>query len=170
MPKALKIIQIPEFEKELRAPSRKLNIKEILSDKMQEFFDDLLYTMQHSKEQVGLDGIGLSAVQVNEHIQVFWAVNVKTNKPKLYINPEITILDNTPVLGEEGCLSIPDIFGTVSRPKKIKIKYLDRRGQKHETVLSGFNARVVLHEYDHLQGVLFIDKMIKDTRKNIAYA
>ncbi len=171
MPKTLQIIQLPQYEKELRMPSKALTKQEILSSMMQEFFDDLLFTLDHSKEQVGIEGVGLSAVQVNKHVRVFWAYNIKTNKPRLYINPEVTILDPTEVVGEEGCLSIPDRFGYVARPRRIKVAYLDRRAVPHEVELKGFNARIVLHELDHLNGVLFIDKIVEAPQKdNLVFA
>lgn len=171
MPKILPIIQLPKYEKELRTPSRPLSREEILSIEMQQFFDDLLYTLDHSEEQVGTEGVGLSAVQVNKHFRVFWAYNIKTNKPKLYINPKITILDPTRVVEQEGCLSIPKVVGYVPRPKKIKISYLDRRAVPHEVELKGFNARIVLHEYDHLEGILFIDKMVEvETKDTLVFA
>ena len=170
MPKQLKIIQIPEFEKELRTPSRPLTKEEILSNEMQTFFDDLLYTLKTSEEQVGVQGVGISAVQVNKHVQAFYAMNVKTEKIKLYINPKIIILDDTPIVKTEGCLSIPNASGQVQRPKKIKIVYLNRNGNKQESILSGYNARVILHEYDHLLGVLFIDKLVKTGDSNFALA
>ena len=167
----LEIIKIPEFEKELRKKSRDLTKQEILSKEMQEFFDDLLYTLRFAESEEFVTNVGLAATQVNKHVSVLGAMNVKTEKIKLYINPKIEVLDHTPIIKNEGCLSIPNLTGPVARPKQIKVTYLDRRAISHTVTLSGFNARVVLHEYDHLQGILFIDKLANEPKaKDMYYA
>ena len=79
--------------------------------------------------------------------------------PMAMINPEILSFSNEMVLGEEGCLSVPDKFADVSRHKYIKVKYLDIDGNEKEEELENFNARVVQHEIDHLDGILFIDRI-----------
>ena len=73
------------------------------------------------------------------------------------INPVITETEGSQV-GEEGCLSVPDLVGTVERPEKIRIQALDLDGQMQEYEFEGFDARVMCHEYDHLEGILYIDK------------
>ncbi len=160
--KALKIITVPDFEKELRTKSKPVDLNRLNDPDLQDFFDDLLFTMLNAEDQVGVNGVGISAVQVNRHIRVFWALDVKKDKPRLYINPEIEVLDSTIVVGKEGCLSIPEVYGMVPRARKIKVKYFDRKGHPHTVVLSGFNARIVQHEYDHLEGILFTDKIVEE--------
>jgi peptide deformylase len=76
-----------------------------------------------------------------------------------FINPEITVVGKEAVEGWEGCLSIPEIRGRVLRAQQIKVSALDRHGKRFELELKDFPARVVQHETDHLEGVLFFDRM-----------
>jgi len=76
------------------------------------------------------------------------------------INPQIKIFNKTQVLGVEGCLSVPNREGRVSRYKKIKVKYLNRDGNIEKKIFTNQEAREVQHEYDHTEGILFIDKII----------
>jgi len=106
-------------------------------------------------------GIGLAANQVGLDMQLF-VIDEKLSKghnaPSVYINPEIKpYLKQTEEL-EEGCLSIPDIWLKIKRPKKVKVKSADEEGKKHKFIAKGMLARVLQHEYDHLHGVLITDK------------
>ena len=79
---------------------------------------------------------------------------------EVYINPQIDRIDEKSIqLGEEGCLSIPDIRGKVARARNIRVRFLDRHGKSQQFTASGFPARVIQHETDHLNGVLFVDRM-----------
>ena len=156
----MRILQIPKDEKILRLKSKPVDPRDIKSNKIQTFIKELYDTMIHSDKEVGESAVGISAIQVGNPIQMFFAQNIQTGKIVLYINPKITVLDPTLVIMEEGCLSVPNRVGKVARVKKISVSYLDRNGNPQKKVLSGFNARVVLHEYDHLQGILFIDKLV----------
>lgn len=105
-------------------------------------------------------GIGLSANQVGEDLRVFVidaALAQENNVPDAYINPEITEYSKDAVEMEEGCLSIPGYWVQVKRAKKIKMRALDENGKKVKIKAGGFLARVLQHEYDHLQGVLIKD-------------
>jgi len=77
------------------------------------------------------------------------------------INPKI-LKASGEVIEEEGCLSVPDIWGPVARPENITVSYMDRNGEEHEIDVSGFMARIFCHEIDHLDGILFVDKMIEE--------
>jgi peptide deformylase len=77
----------------------------------------------------------------------------------VFINPKITVLDKTEQGFWEGCLSVPELRGLVYRPRKIRVDYLDRDGKKKSVVAEGFLATVFQHELDHLDGVLFVDRI-----------
>lgn len=81
------------------------------------------------------------------------------------INPMITDKSKEMITGEEACISVPDVFGLVRRHKNIVVEYLDAKGNKQKKKLKDFNAVIIQHEIDHLDGVLFVDKMTKETRK-----
>ena len=147
----------------LRAKARPLEKSEIRTASMQKLIDDMLDTMRE------YHGVGLAAPQVHEGLRLFVALldsgdedddaEREPPEPIAVINPEITVVD--PVIGEdwEGCLSIPDIRGRVPRARQIVVNAYDRRGKRFEMKAGGFTARVIQHETDHLDGVLFFDRM-----------
>ncbi|MCK5416322.1 peptide deformylase [Candidatus Parcubacteria bacterium] len=145
MPKILEIITNPN--KILRQKSE--NIK---SDKIQEY-DELINDMVLS--MVKLDGIGLAAPQIGKNIKIV-IINMR-NGVVAMINPKILKKSIFKEWGEEGCLSVPNTFGKVRRYKKVTCEYLDRTGIKHKIEAKGLMARVIQHEIDHLNGILFID-------------
>jgi peptide deformylase len=107
-------------------------------------------------------GIGLAGPQVHEGVRLFVAGLEQPDgslKVVPFINPEVEPVGSTLAEDWEGCLSIPDIRGRVVRHRDIVVKALDRRGKPFEMPLTGFSARVVQHETDHLDGVLFLDRM-----------
>lgn len=117
--------------------------------------DDMLDTMREE------NGVGLSAVQVGILKRIFIVdVSEEQNNTIEFINPEI-IKEDGEVVGAEGCLSIPGVLGEVKRAECVKVKALDREGNEFEIEAEGFLARAILHENDHLNGVLFTDKVIK---------
>ena len=112
------------------------------------------------------NGVGLAAPQVGLAIRIFLADSeqlkpeTRNNKPgikKVFINAQILEQWGAQWAYEEGCLSIPDINGEVERPAVLKIKYFDEQFVEHIEEYDGINARVIQHEYDHIQGVLFTD-------------
>ena len=149
----LRIITLPEYEKELRHPSNAVKPAEITQAELQSFFNALGETM------IKADGLGLAAPQTNRHIRVI-AVNIN-ERPQIFINPQITAKSWLKDVQEEGCLSIPNVYGPVKRHKKITLTYYDRQGRQHKEKFTGLTARVIQHEIDHLDGVLFIDKLAK---------
>jgi peptide deformylase len=113
------------------------------------------------------DGIGLAAPQIGLPIRVFMmdTLHIERDEPspndqpikQLFINAEIVDESGEKWAFEEGCLSIPRIRGQVSRHPDVRIKYLDEHFVAHESVFTGINARVIQHEYDHIQGKLFTE-------------
>lgn len=108
------------------------------------------------------DGIGIAAPQVGKSIQLI-VINMKDG-PLVLINPKITSKSILKEVGEEGCLSVPGIFGMVKRHKRVKVGALDKNGEKITVKGNDLLARVLQHEIDHLNGILFIDKLIKKTK------
>jgi len=117
-------------------------------DELQHLIDDMFQTMYAA------EGIGLAAPQVG-HTSRLAVLDVEKN-PLVLINPEILSTEGSDK-AEEGCLSIPDIFGDVERPKRVVVRALDRVGQPFEIDASGLLGRALQHEIDHLHGKLFID-------------
>lgn len=125
---------------------------------LQKLADDMLETMYQAP------GIGLAAIQVGEPLRLLVIDVASKDEPKapqVFINPEILWKSDEPNVYEEGCLSIPDYYAEVERPKRIRVSYLDRDGKKQECDADGLLATCLQHEIDHLDGVLFIDHISK---------
>ena len=142
----------------LRARARALDRTEIKSAPIQKLIDDMLETM------IEYHGVGLAAPQIHEGLRIFVAALDTGDKdaesePVAIINPEITPVGDEMVDDWEGCLSIPDIRGRVPRHREIKVRAFDRGGSRIEIRAQNFSARVIQHETDHLDGVLFFDRM-----------
>lgn len=140
----------------LRARARALDPAEVRGAAFQQFVDDLMDTM------IEYEGIGLAAPQVHEGVRLFVAgMDGEDGKLKVipFVNPVVTPLAETNAEDWEGCLSIPDIRGRVPRFTHIRVHALDRKGKPFQMDLRDFQARVVQHETDHLDGVLFFDRM-----------
>jgi peptide deformylase len=141
----------------LREPARPVDKSELKDRLLQKLIDDMVETMYE------YHGVGLAAPQVHEGLRLFVAMLDDDPDSKqdatAIINPEI--IPNAPDTHEgwEGCLSIPEIRGMVPRFTDITVAALDRTGKKIELRLKDFPARVVQHETDHLDGVLFFDRM-----------
>jgi len=124
---------------------------------LQKLIDDMIETMHE------YHGVGLAGPQVHEGVRLFVALLAEDPDPQtavtVVINPEIVPIDDRREEGWEGCLSIPDIRGMVPRYTNITLKALDRDGRPFELKLKDFAARVAQHESDHLDGVLFFDRM-----------
>jgi peptide deformylase len=154
----------------LRAKARPLEAAEIRSGEVQQLIDDMFETMAEYQ------GVGLAAPQIHESVRLFVAgiparaaaddeededeEDDRDEMPLIaLINPEITPVGREVSEDWEGCLSIPDIRGRVPRARQIVAKGYDRTGKRVEIKASGFSARVIQHETDHLDGVLFFDRM-----------
>jgi peptide deformylase len=145
----------------LRAKARPVESSAIASPGFQKLLDDMIETMGE------YHGIGLAAPQVHEGLRVFVA-GIEEEDPRTgeaeiisvpIINPEISPIGRDLVEDWEGCLSIPDIRGRVPRHRRVRVRGLDRDAKPLELELEDFPARVVQHENDHLNGVLFVDRM-----------
>jgi peptide deformylase len=141
----------------LRVKTRALDKGEIKGASAQRLIDDMIETM------VEYHGVGLAAPQVHADVRIFVAAldagSDQEPEPIALINPEITVVGTEVVEDWEGCLSIPDIRGRVPRAKEIKVRAFDRTGSRIELRAQNFAARVLQHENDHLDGVLFFDRM-----------
>lgn len=111
----------------------------------------------------GSNGIGIAAPQINVPLRII--VCEVNNKFYAFINPETVKFSKETSSLEEGCLSLPNIYGEVERPEKITLKALGPDGKKIKLKVFGILARVIQHEIDHLDGILFIDKAAKITKE-----
>ena len=121
---------------------------ERMTDELRRLTDDMFDTMHAAK------GIGLAAPQIGRPERI--AVVDVDNNPIVIVNPEIVITEGS-AKAEEGCLSIPEIFGDVERPSRVTIRALNRDGERFELEATELLARCLQHEIDHLHGKLFID-------------
>jgi peptide deformylase len=149
----------------LRTRARALDKTVLRNPLTQKLIDDMIETMHE------YHGVGLAAPQVHEDLRVFVGLLEEEPGPKseaiAVINPEITAEDSNTQEGWEGCLSIPDIRGMVPRFTSIIVRALDRDGRAMELRLKNFAARVAQHETDHLDGILFFDRMT--TTRSLTY-
>jgi peptide deformylase len=142
----------------LRAKARLIEKADIKGALIQKLIDDMLETMAEYR------GVGLAAPQVHEDVRLFVAGLDAANddepaEPMAIINPEIAVVGSDVIEDWEGCLSVPDIRGRVPRAREIRVRAFDRRGDRIELRAQNFAARVIQHETDHLDGMLFFDRM-----------
>ncbi len=121
----------------------------------------MLTTMYEGK------GIGLAAPQVGENIRMF-VCHVDGDQPRVFINPELIATSPEQILYEEGCLSIPGIYSDVQRPQEITVQAWNTRGSPYTLSAGGILARVIQHEIDHLNGILFLDHLDEKKRNRLA--
>ncbi len=149
----------------LRRPAREVAPEELAGPAMQALIDDMIDTMHDA------DGAGIAANQVHEPVRIA-VIEVDHNprypyKPPIpltvVVNPVIEPLDDELVEINEGCLSVPDLRGNVFRHVNVRVRYLDRHGHAHDEIKRGLTAGTFQHECDHLDGVLFLDR-VADTR------
>lgn len=158
MPKMLNIIKYPDPL--LREKSIDINPEDLNKKEMKQLLEDMEYTMKK------LDGAGLAAPQIGMNIRLIVIHDEINKKNILMINPKITKKSWGQEIDEEGCLSVLDekgeiIYGPVSRHKKINCIYLNEKGEKQKIQAEKLLARIIQHEIDHLDGILFIDRLIK---------
>jgi peptide deformylase len=145
----------------LRQVTQNVSPRELESPALQKLIDDMIETMKE------YDGVGLAADQVHESKQI--AVLEVADNPRypqkphvpltVLINPKITPLSEEMEEDWEGCLSVPDLRGRVPRYKSIRVQAWDRRGNELDFVAEDFHARVIQHEFDHLHGKVYLDRM-----------
>lgn len=136
----------------LRRVADSVPVEEILTPSFQQFLRDLLESMYEA------DGTGLAAPQVHVSRRVVVLIVDEDIGPMFLINPVITPLGTSTRSGYEGCLSLPSMRGRVERPDAIRVVALDQNGKPLRFEAHGWAARVVQHECDHLDGVLYIDR------------
>ena len=146
----------------LRERAREVTAAELASAPVQELIDDLVDTMRAAS------GAGLAANQVGELLRVAVIEVAGTNERYPYkppipltviVNPVLEPLDDELFEVNEGCLSVPDVRGVVARSVSVRVRYRDRDGAEHDVVQRGLTAGTFQHEVDHLDGVLFVDRV-----------
>ena len=152
-------------------PLLRTRSKEILEidSEVKQLISDMVETMDAN------NGVGLAAIQVGKPLRVFIVRPILESEEgegslgevEIYINPKITKLSLESDVMSEGCLSLPSVHADVERPLSIQIDALDIDGNKISKKLSGFHARELMHENDHLNGVLFIDRLPAKKRKDV---
>ena len=154
----------------LRRSAQQLTLKQLQTRHVQDVIDFMIATLRDAP------GVGLAAPQVGEPLQIFIIEDKATyletvpaellteqgRKPtnlRIFVNPKLEVIDSSTALYFEGCLSVEGHVAAVARHKVVRISALDRHGKAVSYVARGWQARIVQHEYDHLQGELYIDKM-----------
>lgn len=156
----MSILQILEFpDPRLRKTAAPVTV---FDDKLEVLIDDMLKTMYEC------EGIGLAATQVNIHRRLL-VLDVSENKdsPQVFINPSFEVIDEELFDYDEGCLSVPGFYETVSRPQTIHARAQDYQGQEFELTAEGILSICVQHEIDHLNGKLFVDYLSTLKRQRI---
>ncbi len=152
----------------LRKKSKKV---ETIDERVTKVIREMTSALENSE----IEGLAIAAPQIGRNVRI---ILVRVNEQKdekgkiiqkaipltAYINPEITKFSRETIELEEGCLSCPYLYGPVIRPKKVRLEALDKKGKKIKANASGLLARIFQHEIDHLNGILFIDK-ISDRKK-----
>lgn len=149
----------------LRKIAKEVTLEELKSDEFYQLLLDLRDSMKH------YGGIGIAAPQIGVSLQVAIIELGPSNRYgeevelplTVFINPRLECLTDEEHGFWEGCLSVPGLRGFVERPKKLKVTYLNEKGEKKEMVAEGFLATVIQHELDHLFGILYVDR-VKDPR------
>lgn len=152
----------------VKDPLLRIRSKEInnLDKKILNLVKDLKETLAVQKDPIG---VGLAAPQIGKNLRIF-AVKPK-EIIKIIINPEIISVskeakelkdEHTKLM--EGCLSLPNLYGPLKRPDSIKVNYLNEKGDKLTSLFDGFEAQIIQHEIDHLNGVLFTDRLLEQKK------
>ena len=147
----------------VQAPDTVLSSKAKKVEKIDKTILDVLEEMKYALLNASdPEGVGIAAPQIGKSLQIFLSKPEKDSPIGVFINPEIKLLGK-PLQRKaknggamlEGCLSLKDIWGTVQRYPKVQVKYIDENGTKHDQLFTGWPARIIQHEFDHLQGILF---------------
>ncbi len=156
----MSILDILEFP-DPRLRNKAVPVTEV-DQNIQKIVDDMFETMYQAK------GIGLAATQVNIHQRIIVIdVSEERNQPQVFINPEITILDEEPESYDEGCLSVPGFYESIERPKRVRVEALNKQGEAFIIEPEGVLAVCIQHEVDHLEGKLFVDYISPMKRNRI---
>jgi peptide deformylase len=133
---------------------------QVIDGKIKKLAGELIEKMHQGR------GVGLAAPQTGL-LQRIFVVHVEGDQPRVFINPAIIETSPDLVKYEEGCLSVPGVWADVIRPKTLRIQAWNERGRPFTLEAQGILARAILHEYDHLEGVLFLDRLSELRRKRI---
>lgn len=154
------VLEILEFpDPRLRTVAKPLAS---VDDAVRRLCDDMLETMYDAA------GIGLAATQVNVHRRLLvMDTSEDRNQPRVYINPEVSVIDEALGSYDEGCLSVPGFYEEVHRPRRVRVTALDRDGKPFTEELEGVAAVCLQHEVDHLDGKLFVDYISPLKRQRI---
>ncbi len=152
----------------VKDPILRIQSKEVknLDKKIFNLLKDLKETLDIQKDPIG---VGLAAPQIGKNLRIF---AVKPNeKIKIIINPQVvSVSKEAKELKDEhsklmeGCLSLPNLYGPLKRPDSIKVNYLDEKGNKVTSLFDGFEAQIIQHEIDHLNGILFTDRLLEQKK------
>ena len=153
----LNILEFPDPRLRIRAAP-----VDQVDSRIQTLVDDMFETMYAAP------GIGLAASQVDVHERVIvMDLTEDRSDPKVFINPEVTVLDDDLGTYDEGCLSVPGFYETVERPRAVEVSAMNREGQQFTERLEGLMAICLQHEIDHLEGKLFVDYLSPLKRQRI---
>ncbi len=143
---------------------------EKFNSSLKKFVEEMKSVMTQEDEDGNIIGVGLAANQVGKSLRILLLTqNVGTKKEKkilTVINPEILELSSQKVIMEEGCLSLPGIYAPISRSAKARVRWQNTEGRWCEKKFSDWEARIFLHEYDHLEGILFTDYLKKGGKRS----
>jgi len=145
-----------------RLKQKSLPVEGPVTDTHRALMDDMLETMYDAP------GIGLAAIQIGEPLRIIvmdLAREGEPPEPRYFVNPEILERSEDLFTYEEGCLSVPDFYEDVERPARVKLRYLNYKGERIEEEAEGLYAVCIQHEMDHLEGVLFIDHLSRLKRE-----
>ncbi|MGB3573024.1 MAG: peptide deformylase [Phormidesmis sp.] len=155
-----KVLKVAELGNPvLRSPAHL--VKDIQSPYIQQLIDNLIHTAAKT------NGVGIAAPQVSESVRLFIVasrpnlryLHAPVMEPTPVINPQIVAYSDEQVKGWEGCLSVPGMRGQVMRSREIEVIYCDRDGQWQQKVFTDFVARIIQHEFDHINGIVFLDRV-----------
>jgi peptide deformylase len=157
------VMEIREFgDPVLREAARPVTPEELAGAEVQRLIDDMIETMRAA------NGAGLAAPQVGVPLRIA-VIEVREGNPRypykppipltVLVNPELTPLDDATFATNEGCLSMPNVRGDLERFENVEVRYLDREGEPHSETRRGLTAGTFQHEVDHLDGILFVDRM-----------
>ncbi|MFA6099619.1 MAG: peptide deformylase [Patescibacteria group bacterium] len=141
----------------IRERSIEVPAENITTQEFRDFIEKLLRTFDSQKNAAGLAS---PQCGVNQRVVI---VQIG-REAKVMVNPELTKISTTEVETEEGCFSLPNVYGLVTRPKRVSVKFIDRHGRRAELDVKKIEAVAVQHEIDHLDGILFVDKATKITQ------
>lgn len=156
----MKILTTDKNEDFLRTKSKEISASRLNEPQIISFINKMT---NHLVEKE--NGAGLSAVQIGKHFRIF-AIKLFKQNPnnppiEIFINPKVSLKGEVKSIREEGCLSIPGTYKKVPRYKRVRVKYLTPEGKEKKENFSGYEARIIQHELDHLNGILFIDKTVE---------